>query len=72
VTPHRPARFERVSSGGAHEEVERAVAVECPVALEFNGIGYAVLMASPADLGDLAMGFALSERLVEQAGDRRA
>ncbi|GGZ11484.1 formate dehydrogenase accessory sulfurtransferase FdhD [Novosphingobium colocasiae] len=44
--------------------VSRAVAVEAPVALEFNGIGYAVMMASPHDLEDYACGFALSEGLV--------
>lgn len=42
----------------------RDVAVETPVALEFNGIGYAVMMASPHDLDDYARGFALSEGLV--------
>ncbi|MFT3966135.1 MAG: formate dehydrogenase accessory sulfurtransferase FdhD [Sphingobium sp.] len=61
----RPVRFDRLTPKGERREAERAVAVECPVALEFNGIGYAVLMASPADIGDLATGFALSERLVE-------
>lgn len=38
------------------------------MALEFNGIGYAVLMATPADLADLVTGFALSDRLVDSAG----
>ncbi|WP_239017775.1 formate dehydrogenase accessory sulfurtransferase FdhD [Sphingomonas aracearum] len=47
----------------------RPLAIEAPVALEFNGIGYAVLMATPTDLGDLAYGFALSERLIDDAGD---
>lgn len=47
----------------------RAVPVETPVALEFNGIGYAVLMVTPTDLADLAAGFALSERLIDSAAD---
>ncbi|WP_313737973.1 formate dehydrogenase accessory sulfurtransferase FdhD, partial [Sphingobium yanoikuyae] len=59
----RPARFTRITPDGGRAPVTRAVAVECPVALEYNGIGYAVLMATPADLDDLAPGFALSERL---------
>ena len=54
---------------GGRAPVTRAVAVECPVALEYNGIGYAVLMATPADLDDLATGFALSERLIDSAAD---
>ena len=33
------------------------------MALEFNGLGYAVLMATPADLDDLVAGFLLAERL---------
>lgn len=49
--------------------IERAIASETPIAIEFNGIGYAVLMATPADLADLAYGFALSERLIDAAGD---
>jgi len=45
----------------------RGVAIECPIAVEFNGIGYAVMMATPADLVDFAYGFALAERLIEAA-----
>lgn len=65
----RPFRFDRLTPGGERDGIERAVAVECPVALEFNGIGYAVLMASPANLEDLAVGFALSERVIACAAD---
>src|SRR3546814_14717465 len=38
-----------------------------PVSVEVGGIGYAVMMATPADLEDYAVGFALSEGLVERA-----
>ena len=48
---------------------ERTVPVETPVAISFFGIGYAVMMATPADLHDFAVGFARSERLIERAGD---
>lgn len=55
--------FRRIAPDGEHRRVERELAEEVPVALEFNGIGYAVLMATPADLADLVNGFLLSERL---------
>lgn len=61
--------FERIDPSGKNEAVDRLLAQEVPVALEFNGIGYATLMATPADLEDLARGFALSERLIDRACD---
>jgi FdhD protein len=61
--------FRRIAPGGASSEIRREVAGETPIAIEFNGMGYAVLMASPCDLQDLAYGFALSERLIDRAGD---
>ena len=61
--------FRRIAADGAMEPVARAVACEVPVAVEFNGIGYAVLMATPVDLVDLGYGFARAERLIDRAAD---
>lgn len=39
------------------------------MAIEIDGVGYAVLMASPGDTSDLVAGFLRSERIVAEAGD---
>lgn len=60
--------FIRIAADGRRTTVERELAEEVPIALEFNGIGYAVLMATPEDLDDLVAGFLFSER-IQQIGD---
>jgi FdhD protein len=52
-----------VAGNGEAMPGERLIAVEAPVAIEINGIGYAVMMATPTDLHDFAAGFARNEGL---------
>lgn len=59
------ARLVRPESG-APEIANREIAPETPVSIEFNGIGYAVMMATPSDLEDFVIGFAITEMLVER------
>ena len=63
------AGFERVGVDGERRRISRAIADEAPIAIEYNGIGYAVLMATPAELEDLVLGFSLSERLIDTVSD---
>jgi FdhD protein len=45
------------------------LADEVPVALVFNGISHAVMLASPTDLDDFALGFGLTEGLLASASE---
>jgi len=47
------------------------VAEEVPVALVYNGRPYVVVMGTPTDLEDLAVGFSVTEGVVAGAGDLR-
>lgn len=55
---------EHFADGSAARSITRDVIDEAPVAVEINGIGYAVMMATPTDLEDYALGFCLSEQLI--------
>ena len=56
---------------GAVELVTDYVAEERPVALHYYRLPYVVMLASPADLEDLGVGFTLSEGIVDAADEIR-
>lgn len=65
-----PLRVRQIGFGAIPDAgIVRDVPVEMPISIEVGGIGYAVMMATPADLEDYAVGFALSEGLVERAAE---
>jgi FdhD protein len=65
-TIEQPVRRHR---GGAIEAVDDHVGQEWPVALVFNGISHAVMMCTPRDLEAFAVGFAVSEGIVDRNAD---
>ena len=53
------------------EAAQRVLAVEQPVAIEINGVAYAVMMATPVDLEDFVTGFVLAEGLATDVAEIR-
>jgi FdhD protein len=54
---------------GKCQEERDNLAVEIPVALEFNCISHAVMLATPCDLESFALGFSLSEGIIKNRGE---
>ncbi len=54
---------------GKVEAGRSPLANEVPIALEYNGISHAVMLATPADLEDFAVGFSLGEGIIESRGE---
>ncbi|KGJ04742.1 FdhD protein [Paracoccus halophilus] len=59
----------RWQDGGWLEAAPPPAPQECPVAIVIDGMSQAVLMATPRDLRDFALGFALTEGLIAAPGD---
>ena len=55
--------------GGAMVRVADAIAEEIPVAFIYNERPHAVMLATPADYEDFALGFSLSEAIIDSAAE---
>lgn len=64
-------KISEVLRDGSARKIAREWVGEAPVALEFNGLAYAVMMVTPNDLEDFVRGFALTEGLAGSAGEVR-
>lgn len=63
-------RIGRWRAGATSAATDR-VAVEVPVALSYNGVSHTVMLASPRDLEDFALGFSLTEGIVQTPREMR-
>lgn len=52
---------------GSLNNINEQIANEIPVALVYNGISHVVLMATPQNLAELALGFSLSESILHNS-----
>ncbi|HXS25099.1 MAG TPA: formate dehydrogenase accessory sulfurtransferase FdhD [Gemmatimonadales bacterium] len=68
VRPLLELRAQRWEAGKLSERVE-TVAEETPVTIVYNGIPHVVMMATPQDLEDFALGFSITEELIGSPAD---
>jgi len=67
-----PCSVIRVRAGLIAEDAQHDVlAEETPVALAYNGISHATMLVTPYQLEDFAVGFSLTEGIVDRVGDIR-
>jgi len=68
---HDPVRTvdRQVWRGSSPAEGTRAIPEETALALTYNGGTYAVMMGTPQDLRDFAVGFSLSEGVISSSAD---
>ncbi len=64
--PIRRTLIERRVLGANSASASWGIAVETPIEIDINGAAWTVMIATPADLEDLALGLVLTERVVTE------
>ena len=54
---------------GSYAPSQDQVAEETPIGIEYNGVPHVVMLATPSDLADFALGFSLTEGIISSASD---
>lgn len=63
-----PGHITRITDKGLLEQEEELVE-EVPIALVYNGISHAVMLATPNDIADFALGFSLTEGILQSPSE---
>jgi FdhD protein len=67
--PTAEVAYRLLKRNDAVEQHRESIAEEVPVAMVYNGLSHVVMMASPTDLDDFALGFSLTEGIVESRSE---
>ncbi len=70
--PATAETVERILFAGGRESLTRDTAVETPVNIVYAPIPFAVMMCTPQDLEDFAIGFSFTEGIIESMADVRS